>query len=127
MSTLYLESVELASEVRSFLPRLTQRDPELGRRVRRSVEELTSHAEESMLTTGRSRRFELRAAQAAVVELMGCLQAAESNDYLEPGAAALDVRLSELLERLLAATDDSRRIPKLAGGARSGGKRAQAG
>lgn len=124
MSTLYLESVELASEVRAILPRLAQRDPGLARRTRHSAEQLAAHAEESMLATGRTRRFELRAAQAAVVELLGCLQAADSNDYLEPGASALEGRLSALLDRLLGASDDTRRVPKAAGGARSGAKRA---
>ena len=127
MRTLYLESSELASELKALLPRLSQRDLELSRRMRRSAEEVSTHAEESMLATGRMRRFELRAAQEAAVELLGCLRAAESNGYLQAGELAIEARVEALRARL-AAADDSRRIPVsavLAGG--SSVKRAQAG
>jgi hypothetical protein len=103
MSTLYLESVELASEVRTLLPRLTQKDQDLARRMKRSAEELTLHLEESMLTTGRARRYELRAAEAAMLELSGCLRAAESVGYLEARPLRLEAHLSALRARLAGA------------------------
>jgi hypothetical protein len=131
MRTLYLESSELASELKAVLPRLSQRDLELARRVRRSAEELSSHSEESMLTTGRMRRFELRAAQAAAVELIGCLRAANSNGYLEPGELAIEARVEALRARLAGAGDDTRRVRAVSASAAvavgSGVKRAQAG
>lgn len=125
MRTLYLESSELASELRALLPRLSQRDLELSRRMRRSAEELSTHAEESMLATGRLRRAELRAAEAAAVELLGCLRAANSNGYLAPEELAIEGRVEALRARLTggAHSDDTRRV-SLSGG--SGVKRAQA-
>jgi hypothetical protein len=118
MSTLYLESVELASEVRSLLPRLTQKDQDLARRMKRSADELTLHLEESMLATGRLRRFELRAAEAALVELVGCVRAAKSVGYLEPRPLRLEARIDQLRKRLSATS------PERLG---SGAKRAEAG
>ncbi len=125
MRTLYLESSELASELRALLPRLSQRDLELARRMRRSAEELSAHAEESMLATGRMRRFELRGAEAAAVELLGCLRAADSNGYLAPEEFAMEARVDALRARL-AGADDTRRIPASSAVA-SSVKRAQAG
>jgi outer membrane murein-binding lipoprotein Lpp len=100
MNTLYLESVELASEVRTLLPRLTQKDQDLARRMKRSADELTLHLEESMLATGRLRRFELRAAEAAMTELAGCVSAAKGVGYLEPRPLRLEARIAALRERL---------------------------
>ena len=101
MSTLYLEAVELASEVRTLLPRLMQKDQDLGRRMRRSADELTLHLEESMLAVGRLRRFELRAAEAAIKELSACVRAAKSVGYLEPRPLRLEARIEVLSERLI--------------------------
>src|SRR5688572_24208510 len=106
MRTLYLESSELASELKAVVPRLSQRDLELARRVRRSAEELSAHSEESMLATGRMRRFELRAAQAAAVELIGCLRAANSNGYLQSSELGIEARVEALRARLAGAGDD---------------------
>jgi hypothetical protein len=100
MSTLYLESVELASEVRAHLPRLMQKDQDLARRMKRSADEATLHLEESMLATGRLRRFELRAAEAALTELIGCVRAAVSVGQLELAAMDVEARAQALLLRL---------------------------
>jgi hypothetical protein len=101
MSTLYLESVELASEVRTLLPLLLQKDQDLARRMKRSADELVLHFEEAMLATGRARRFELRAAEAARLELSGCVSAAKSVGFLEPRPLRLETRIEELRRRLL--------------------------
>jgi hypothetical protein len=68
--------------------------------MKRSAEELTLHLEESMLTTGRARRHELRAAEAAILELSGCVRAAESVGYLEARPLRLEAHLSALRARL---------------------------
>lgn len=127
MSTLYLESVELASEVRMHLPRLMQKDQDLARRMKRSSDELTLHLEESMLATGRARRFELRAAEAALTELLGCARAAVGAGRLDVSALSLETRAEALRARLHGgSSEDSRRIVLSELGALPG-KRVQAG
>jgi hypothetical protein len=115
MRTLYLESLELASEVRLLLPRLTQKDQDLARRMKRSADELTVHIEESMVSTGRLRRFELRAAAAAITELAGCMRAATSVGYLEETARDTADHIAALKLRLSESSDESRRMVARAG------------
>lgn len=126
MSTLYLESVELAAQVRTHLPRLMQKDQDLARRMKRSSDEVTLHLEESMLATGRLRRFELRAAEAALTELLGCVRAAVGTGRLELAALSLETRAEALRARLSGGSEDSRRIV-LGELEASAGKRVQAG
>ena len=100
MSTLYKESVAIASDLRPLVTQLMHRNPELGRRLKRASDEAPEHLAESMCLTGRGRRHELEAARAALREVEACVRAALGAGHLKERDRALEARLGELLRRV---------------------------
>jgi cell fate (sporulation/competence/biofilm development) regulator YlbF (YheA/YmcA/DUF963 family) len=100
MSTLYMESLALASELRSLVVQLMRREPELARRLKRASDEAPERLAESMCLTGRARRHELEAARSALREVLACVRAAVGAGHLKERDAALEARLGELVQRI---------------------------
>jgi four helix bundle protein len=107
MSTLYVESVGLASDVRALLSPIARRDQELAKRLRRACDEVPLHIAEGMCSTGREKRLEYGAAASSAREALACVRAAESVGYLPTGDEGLYERLDRLLSRILDTMSDS--------------------
>ena len=102
MTTLYMESVALASDVRSVLPPIMRKDQELGRRLKRACDDVPQHLAESMCHTGRAKRAELVAALGSAKEALACVRAAESMGFLTERDWPIEGRLRQLVERMQA-------------------------
>ena len=100
MSTLYLDSIGLASDVRALLSPIARRDQELAKRLRRACDGVPEHIAEGMCLTGRSRRQEYEAARVSAREALACLQAAESVGYLRDNHQGLSLRIEGLVRRI---------------------------
>jgi four helix bundle protein len=100
MSTLYLDSIGLASDVRALLSPLARRDQDLAKRLRRACDEVPEHIAEGMCVTGRSRRVEYEAARVSAREALACLRAAESVGYLLDDHQGLSSRIQGLVRRI---------------------------
>ncbi len=107
MGTLYVESVGLASDVRSLLAPIARKDQDLARRLKRACDGVPEHVAEGMCLTGRARRLEYEAAVSSAREALGCLRAAESIGYLPDGDDQLAERITQLLVRLSGALENS--------------------
>jgi four helix bundle protein len=101
MSTVYMESVGLAADVRVLLTPIARRDQDLAKRLRRACDEVPLHLAEGMCSTGRAKRLEYGAAVGSAREVLACLRAAESVGYLREGDAGLSTRVEQLLRRML--------------------------
>jgi four helix bundle protein len=99
MSTLYLDSIGLASDVRTLLSPIARRDHDLAKRLRRACDEVPEHIAEGMCLTGRPRRAEYEAARVSAREALACLRAAETVGYL-PDDEGLSLRLQGLVRRI---------------------------
>lgn len=100
MTTLYMESVAIASDIRALLPPIMRRDQDLARRLKRASDEAPEHLAESMCLTGRAKRVHLAAAQAAVKEVLACVRAAVSVGHLKVHDPALEARIDQLARRI---------------------------
>ncbi|HEX6245674.1 MAG TPA: hypothetical protein VFZ61_32340 [Polyangiales bacterium] len=100
MTTLYMESVALASRIKTLQVQVMRRDVELGRRLRRGADELPEHLSEAMCLTGRARRHELEAARRGLRELSACLRAATGAGTLKERDVELESGVEQLLARL---------------------------
>lgn len=100
MSTLYMASVDLASELRPLVVQLMRSNPDLARRLKRASDEAPERLAESMCLTGRARRHELEAARAALREVEACVRAALGAGHLKEPDRPLEARLQELLRRV---------------------------
>jgi four helix bundle protein len=103
MTTLYLDSVGLASDVRVLLSPIARRDQDLAKRLRRACDDVTLHVAEGMCETGRGKRLEYGAALSSAREALACLRAAESVGYLHTDEGLAE-RLTQLVTRLQAAS-----------------------
>ena len=103
MSTLYVDSVALASEVRDYLTPIVRRDPDLARRLKRACDDVPVHVAEGMCSTGRKRRSEYGAALVSAREAIACMRAAESVGYLRDGTGDWPKHAERLLDRILSA------------------------
>lgn len=105
-TTLYNESVGLASEVRVRISPIARRDQDLAKRLRRACDDIPLHVAEGMCSTGRAKRVEYGAAAGSAREALACLQAAESVGYLRNAEDDdLRQRLRNLIERIQASLD----------------------
>lgn len=102
MSTVYVESSELAAEVRLLIQSISRRDQDLARRLKRASDEVPVHIAEGMCATGRSKRAEYGAAVASARETLACLRAAEGVGLLAQSSSDLRQRVQALLDRILA-------------------------
>jgi four helix bundle protein len=100
MTTLYMESVALASDVRSLLAPIMRKDQGLGRRLKRAADEVPEHLAEGMSNTGRVRRSEYGAALGSAKEALACVRAAASVGYLSERERLIEGRLEQLMERM---------------------------
>ncbi|MFT3921405.1 MAG: four helix bundle protein [Myxococcales bacterium] len=100
MSTLYLESVGLASDVRALLSPIARRDQDLAKRLRRACDGVPEHIAEGMCLTGRPRRVEYEAARISAREAMACLRAAEGVGFLSDGGDRLYSRIEGIVRRI---------------------------
>ena len=101
MTTLYMESVALASDVRSLLTPIMRKDQGLGRRLKRAADEVPEHLAEGMSTTGRTRRAEYGAALGSAKEALACVRAAASVGYLSEREREIEARIKQLVDRML--------------------------
>jgi hypothetical protein len=99
MTTLYMESVALASRIKT-LAQVMRRDPELSRRLKRGADDVPEHFAEAMCLTGRARRQELEAARRGLRELFACVRAAAGAGHLKEREAELEASIEQLLARL---------------------------
>lgn len=106
MSTLYLDSVGLASDVRGLLSPIARRDQDLAKRLRRACDEVPEHIAEGMCLTGRPRRAEYEAARVSAREALACLRAAETVGYLRDGDEGLSMRIEGLVRRISTTLDN---------------------
>jgi four helix bundle protein len=103
MTTLYVESMGVASDVRDLLTPIARRDQDLAKRLRRACDDVPLRIAEGMCSTGRERRLEYGAALGSAREALACVRAAESVGYLKDGDPDLRERIERLLDRILAA------------------------
>lgn len=101
MTTLYMESVALASDVRSLLTPIMRKDQSLGRRLKRAADEVPEHLAEGMSTTGRTRRAEYGAALGSAKEVLACVRAAAGVGYLSEREGEIEERIKQLVDRML--------------------------
>jgi four helix bundle protein len=101
VSTVYVESVALAADVRDWLSPIAKRDQDLARRLKRAVDGVPLHIAEGMYNTGRSKRQEYRAALGSAREALACVRAAESVGYLKDAPNDLTTRFQHVLDRIL--------------------------
>lgn len=101
MSTLYVESVSLATEVRLLLSPIEKRDQELARRLKRACDDVPLHVAEGMCATGRARRLEYGAALGSAREALACVQAAQSVGYLKQGDQGLSSKINHVVDRIV--------------------------
>lgn len=102
MTTLYMESVAVASDVRLVLPPIMRKDQELGRRLKRACDDVSRHLAESMCSTGRTKRNEYGAALGSAREALACVRAANSVGYLAERDRPVEARIRQLVERMQA-------------------------
>lgn len=100
MTTLYMESVDLASRIKTLQVQVMRRDAELGRRLKRGADEVPEHLAEAMCLTGRARRQELEAARRGLRELFACVRAAAGAGYLKERDVELESSIAQLLARI---------------------------
>jgi hypothetical protein len=103
VTTLYMESVALASDVQKALPPIMRKDQELGRRLKRACDEVSLHLAESMCHTGRAKRAEYVAALGSAREALACVRAAGGVGCLAERDRAIEGRFRQLVERMQAA------------------------
>jgi four helix bundle protein len=101
MTTLYMDSVALAADVRLLMPALTRKDQALARRLKRLCDELPKHISEGMSSTGRARRSAYAAALGSAREALACVRAALSVGYLNDPERELEGKLSQLVSRMV--------------------------
>ena len=100
MTTLYMESVALASRIKTLQAQVMRRDAELGRRLKRGADEVPEHLAEAMCLTGRARRHELESARRGLRELFACVRAAAGAGHLKERDAELESSIEQLLTRM---------------------------
>jgi len=100
MTTLYMDSVALASEVRNLQLLVMRRDQDLGRRLKRAADEIPEHLAEAMCLTGRDRRAELEAARRGLRELLECVHAALGAGHLKEREVELEAHIEGLIARI---------------------------
>jgi four helix bundle protein len=101
VSTLYVESAELAVEARSLVVPIARRDQELAKRLKRAFDGVPEHIAEGMCSTGRTKRQEYGAALGSAREALACVRAAESVGYLPDDPRSITARVQKLLDRIL--------------------------
>ncbi len=100
MTTLYMDSVAVASDVRLVLPPIMRKDQDLGRRLKRACDDVPLRLAESMCSTGRTKRSEYGAALGSAKEALACVRAASSVGYLAERDRPIEARIRQLVERL---------------------------
>lgn len=101
MSTLYVESADLAAEARSLIVPIARRDQDLAKRLKRAFDEVPEHIAEGMCSTGRQKRQEYGAALGSAREALACVRAAQSVGYLRDDPGSITGRMQKLLDRIL--------------------------
>ena len=104
MTTLYSDSVALAADARLLLPTILRKDQALGRRFKRSCDEVPVRVAEAMSSTGRAKRVEYAAALELTREALACIRAAVSVGYLSERDSEIEKSIEQLIERMVASS-----------------------
>ena len=101
VSTLYVESAELAAAARSLINPIARHVQDLSKRLKRAFDDVPEHIAEGMCSTGRMKRQEYGAALGSAREALACVRAAESVGYLPEDPTSITARMQRLLDRIL--------------------------
>ena len=97
----YDRSIQLLSALASLIKKLTTRDPDLTKQLRRAAQSVSLNISEASQRCGKDRRHLFRVALGSAAEVASCLDVAVALDYLgEPDVAGA----RELIDRVRAMT-----------------------
>ena len=98
---IYVIVIEIVREVRPYLQKIGQRDPDLSRQLKRALQSVALNVSEGSATRGGRRRNTYEIALGEARETRACLQVAEAMGYVPTVDAAVLDKLDRVIATLV--------------------------